>query len=164
MTGTCGPRLASGHGAVMLIVFTRFSIFLSAWVTDSLLLIACWNVFVSPVATETEYSFDEILFHVWCALCTHIISQSNFQPWKVAAEYFDSGIFVCAHLESFFNRNMLSNMYFDVPIYEKKIFLPTHDCRVVTRIEKGEDCVLRISDEIRTNTETLHVAVSTLMC
>ena len=32
VTGTCGPRLASGHGAVMLKVFTRFSIFLSAWV------------------------------------------------------------------------------------------------------------------------------------
>jgi hypothetical protein len=42
--------------------------------------------------------------------------------------------------------------------------LPTHEFWVVTRLKKGEDCVSRISDEIRTNKETLHVAVSTPIC
>ena len=121
-----------------------------------------WKYFF-PVVTETDHSFGEIYSHIRCVSYTHIISRSNLQPLNIATEYFDSGIFVCARLESFFYRNILPNIYLNAPIYEKNI-LPTHDCRVVTRVETGEDCVLRIADEIRKYKETLHVAISTRMC
>ena len=68
------------------------------------------------------------------------------------------------HIWSHFSIGIYCQMSISMSQYMRKITLPTHNCRVVTRVEKGEDCVLRISDKIRPNKETLNVAVSTLMC
>ena len=91
-------------------------------ITDSMLLISCEDLFLSLVATRTDYSFDEIDFHDQGVFCTHITARSNFQPYKVATKYFDSGIFVCAHLKLLVNRSILPNIYLGVPIYEKNYF------------------------------------------
>ena len=45
----------------------------------------------------------------------------------------------------------------------RKIILPANDCLFVMRVEKEEDCVFRICDEIRMNKEALRVASSTLV-
>ena len=113
-----------------------------------------------PLKLNTPLTKCIFMFHVCSALILHLGATSSLG--KLLQNIVIVG-YSFVHIWSLFSVGIEYQMSMSTSEFLRQTILPSHDFRVVRRVEKGEDRLLRISDEIRMNKETPHVAVSTLV-